>query len=143
MSKTKNKIESHKFKLNDWIFSEFKLKQVKEMDGNKVTSVTDGYCISGYNNFNDQIFHMDIKIKNISDTYGDCYDRFSKLEFNSLNYPEIHSYFVDHWIKTCEGKDNDDFVKKQLDDIYDFTNRVCNAVDDILYMEVEGIRVCR
>jgi hypothetical protein len=56
-----------KFKKGDWCFCEFKLQQIMEMNGTKITEVSDGYVRHSGSDLSNRCFPLDSNIKTISD----------------------------------------------------------------------------
>lgn len=129
-------------KVNDWCFFEFKLVQVKETDGPRVTSVTDGMFNTYGSNLSDRCFPFEMGIKKISDVVAYWADKMLKEErLKYLNHPDIHRKLVEFWIGMCESDDN----KRQVigEKLSNFCTSILNRVNSISEEYIEGIKLLR
>lgn len=131
------------FKKGDWVFSDFDLKQISDIRNGSVTSVSDGYFSHGGTSLNDRIFPLSMSIKLISAEYKRLYKSLQKIDFQSLNYPDINGYFINHWVKTCINKDNDNFVQQRYTEIEKFTQDIIDGIEVARDVEIDGVYLHR
>lgn len=116
----------------DWVFCEFKLKQIKKMEGDRVISVTDGYFETSSYSMNNSIFPMTKRIKVISEEFERSYQ---KLHDNSgrlnLNFPDFNRWYIETWAKTCKKSTDDNFVELSYKKLYEFEKAVLDEIKNL------------
>ncbi len=133
-----------KFKVGQWVFAQHKLKVVEELGPNgNVSSLSDGYCRSGSNDFDDECFALDKRGKLVSDAYESVYNRIHATKCNSLNYPAICSWFEEEWRKAMLVRDKEDMLQACYARLHDFERGIMNAVDELKTKFVHGVRLIR
>lgn len=133
----------NKFKVGDFIFCEFVLQQIKEMNGEDITCVTDGHFQMTGNSLNDRCYPLDLRIKVISDSVKSWSKRFHDLKNNSLNYPDINRELIRIWVEMCEIKDNDTRLKELFNSLDSFGRKIEERVRDLKYEEIDGVPLFR
>lgn len=133
-----------KFKTGDWIFNEFELKQIVEMEGDRITSVSSGaFRLSG-NSLNDVSFPLDLNIKLISNEYEHIKDKLYKdTQRVNINWPDISRWFVSHWAETCQKPTNREWIQKRYQQLYKFADGIREKVEDARQGEVSGVSIFR
>lgn len=130
------------WKKGDWCFCEFVLQQIKEMNGEDITSVTDGFFNLGSSSLNDRCFPVELDIKVKSDNVKYWNDEFHKLKNNSLNYPDLNRELISRWVALCIETD-----EKKLQKLYDslskFGSDVLRSVYRLNNESVDGVRLFR
>jgi hypothetical protein len=111
------------FKVGEFIFCEFKLQEINEMEGERVTSVHDGWFEMGSRDLSDRCFPLTIRNKVISETFQGFSDKIHAINNAGLNYPDIARYFVLKWVECCNGA-SDDKIKLIYDEVQNFINTV-------------------
>ena len=139
-----------KFKVNDWVWFEFELNQIKTMIGSKITELSTG-VIRGYStDFSDNVFPLTTVNKLISETYKRQYERLKdECRFANLNWPDIHRWFVQHWATTCREKPvpgtagtyQDAYFIHRYEELYAFVDQVILACEPLKLARVKGIRL--
>lgn len=131
------------WKVGDWCFSNFELCQIKEMKGDKITSVSDGQINRSGFSLNYCCFPLDMKIKRISDAVKYWYDRLHALNGISLNYPDIVRHLESVWVSMCESKGNDTVVNEMNDLLKEFCLTIIQKVETIRRESTNGIQIFR
>lgn len=137
------------FKVGDWMFFEFKLSYIKAMELSRITEVSDGGFSTSGHSLEDRVFPLCVKIKNISDNYSDFYTELHKSDFNGMNWPDIHRWFVEHWAETCKVekfKDVDaekDFYRKRYSEVRDFVNQFRENYSEMKRKTIGGVNLLR
>ncbi len=129
------------FKVHDFIFCEFELQQVVEMNDSKVTKVTNGFFTMSGNDLTDRCYPLNLNIKCASDGVKYWSKEFHKLNHNSLNHPDLNRELIRRWVDICENIENKKVVKELYDDLDKFGQAVINKVRDLKYEEIEGVRL--
>lgn len=132
------------FKIGDWVFSEYELKQITEIEGDQVTGVTCGLFSHHGSSLNYCIFPLEISIKRISNEYEHWEKKVRENEGRlHLNWPDLHRWFVDHWAGTCLVRDDDEKVKERYVRLREFCHAVIDKCLQEKTVEVDGIALFR
>jgi hypothetical protein len=130
------------FKIDDWVFCEFELSQIKEMNGNRITSITTGQIsMSGYD-LSDRCFPLALEFKVASDTASYWSKKIHELKNAGLNHPDIHRELVSRWVDICESA-NSPNVKDYYEKLSAFGRGICEKVESFKYEDFEGVRLFR
>lgn len=132
-----------KFQKGDWCFCEFRLQQIMNVDGNRITEVSDGIMIMLSNDLSDRCFPLDLSIKICSDNVAYWSKRFHELNNNSLNYPDLKRELINRWIVMCENKDDKDKLQELYDSLSKFGNAVIKRVNELKHEEIDGVALFR
>lgn len=136
-----NIIMNKNFTGGDWCFCEFKLQQIQKMDGERITSVSDGYISLSGNDLSDKCFPLDMNFKTISDEFFYWHRKFHDLQNTALNYPDLHRELVSRWIEVCNRKDEEDFINESFSKLSNFYNEVINKVSELQNISVDGVSI--
>ena len=131
------------FKKGDWCFCEFKLQQIMEMNGQKVTEVSDGMFRHSSSDLSDRCFPIDMTIKILSDNASYWMDRFHSLEVNGLNYPDLSRAIIGRWVELCLNKDDKEKIKELSTELSSFGNCVIEAVKNSSSTIIDGVSLFR
>lgn len=132
------------FNLGQWIWCEHKLQQIKEMEDDQVTCVTDGYLSISSRSINDRCFPMDIRAKLVSEEYAGAYDRLHKTGRGlNLNFPDIHRWFVAEWAGVMQKRHDDEAVKSGYERLRTFERELTDAVEKAAATTAGGLRLFR
>jgi hypothetical protein len=134
---------NYKFKVNEWCFCEFKLQQITDMEGDRVTSVSDGMSILCSSDLSDRCFPLDLKIKRITDAVAESYDLLHLKSKVNLNYPDLKRAFVSRWVEGCKVKDDEKYFSAWLASFRGFNNAIWDKINQTKDFEVEGVRLLR
>lgn len=117
----------HNFNIGDWLFFEYELFQVKEVDENGVREISNGMTTTN-GMLNDRCFPLKLENKVCSDNFA-FWDEKLHAEVNGLNFPDIHRYMVILWqyaltgynqVKATEVRDAlDVFCEDLLDAVHE------------------------
>jgi hypothetical protein len=124
-----------KWKVGDRCYWEFKEGTVKEMQGERVTGLTDG-CVGMYGYDLREVMQPDTDfVKTVSARFYNLMKPFYDMNCG-LNIPDIHRWFVALWMDVCEGK--------TPFEVANFSIAVLqNEIDKALRVETHGMRVFR
>jgi len=129
------------FRQGDWCFCEFKLQQIKEMEKNCITSVTDGNFSHGSSDLSDRCYPLEMKYKQISENVDYWKKKIQELNNNSLNYPDIHRAFIEKWCEMCDNADDHDKLRILYDKLAEFSRTIISKVQDSRTEIVDGVRI--
>jgi len=133
-----------RFKKGDWVFfCEFELKQIKETEESRITSVSNGSVSHGSYDLSDRCYPLEMTIKVISDEVEYFSRKFHSLKNNALNHPDLNRALVDRWVIMCENKNNEDQLKTLFKELSTFCNAILKGVEEISHTEIEGIKIFR
>jgi len=121
----------NKWKVGDWCFFEFELYQIQECNEEIVGEVTNGCVACSGKDLSDRCFPLDLRIKVISEEFYLYSDKIHKLNYNSLNIPDIHRYMVNLWVDTCNHKDNNEFIKNNYSILKNLYNKITESIDNV------------
>lgn len=129
------------YKKDDWVFYNFRLVQIKEIEEGKITQISDGFFSTHGLDLGKNVVPLTVRNKCISDEIKAVYydDLYRMKGTRHLNWPEIHSKLVDLWLALCKTK------KKEIsyNRIYDFRDKVVAAAEEANNITVEGINLLR
>ena len=133
-----------KYKVGDWCFCEFKLQQIKGMDGDRITCVTDGFFSHSGHDLSDRCFPLEMKVKTSSEEIETWYKSIRDAAGNfNINYPEIHNKFIELWVHLCENTEHDILYAKYWEELQNFGIELTQKLRDLKYEEVQGIKLIR
>lgn len=127
------------FQVGDWCFCEYKLQQIMEMEGDQVTSVSDGRFRHSGSSLNDRCFPLDLRVKNISDTVAAYMDDLHRERSVNLNYPDLNRELIRRWAALCQVKDDDEALRAGYDSLSAFMRSVRESIQKVKYEQVEGV----
>lgn len=132
-------------KVGDWVWCEYKLQQIAEMNGERVTSVSDGYFSHGSRDLSDRCFPLDMSAKLVSEGYAAAYARIrEKAGALNLNYPDLHWWFVDAWCIAMGGRNVADSLKASYARLHEFEHKVIAACEAARrHAVVDGVSLFR
>lgn len=127
------------WKVGDWCFFEFELCQVKRVFGEGGYECGNGVtACSGI--LADRMFPLDYKIMQISEHFAwDSQRLHWESEGFNLNWPDIHRWFSAKWAEACRAKNDDEAVKRILDEKSEFVRQIREGMRDIRFKSVGGI----
>jgi hypothetical protein len=131
------------FKVGDWVFCEFVLQQIKEMNGDKVTGVEDGNFSMSYSDLNDRCFHLSLPIKRISDAVNYWSKKLHEIKNNSVNHPDLNRELIRRWAVMCQNSEDENAAKAGLESLRKFCENVVSMFDGLADMRVDGIPLIR
>jgi hypothetical protein len=136
-------MDKPKFKKGEWCFCEFTLKQVTETNGNRITTVSDGYFSHGSYDMSDRCYPMEMKVKVISDDVNYWHNQFHQLKHNSLNHPDLNRALIEMWVDMCENRNDEEKLKKLYEKLNTFGQDVVNRVQNIKDEIVGNVKLFR
>lgn len=111
-------------KVGDFVFCEFKLQQIKEMEGERVTGVRDGLFEMGSYDCRDRCMPLTIDMKRIADEFAHHSAKIHREGGAGLNYPDIHRWLVDAWVEACMAQNASEPIKPHFEKVQRFTRDV-------------------
>jgi hypothetical protein len=131
-----------RFKEGDWCFCEFELKQIVVMDGNCITSVTNGFIRSSSLDLSDRCYPLDLKVKTISDSVKYWSDKFHKIKLN-INHPDLNRELINRWTDICDARFNEEKCKALMQSLDEFGKSIVEACEDLKCKEIAGVKLFR
>lgn len=132
-----------KYKEGDWVYYDFKLCQIKEIEDGIYYRVTDGFFQTSGSALSDSFFPLDLRIKSISDEFKYHSDLFHKLSFNALNHPDINRKLVSMWIEACNNKDDNEKIGEIYDKLHKFYDDVKMEIEKIRMISINDVKLIR
>lgn len=129
------------FRQNDWCFCEFKLQQIKEMTGDKVTQVSDGYFSHSGSDLTDRCYPLEMRYKLISEEVSHWSRKIHDLNNNSLNHPDINRALIEKWCDMCDNVDDNEKLQQQYNSLADFCRAIISKVQDARSVFVDDVRI--
>ena len=135
-------MDNKQFNVDEWVYHDFELVLIKEMDDDKITHVSDGsFSIMG-TDMNKYCFPIDMNIKKISDLVKQKWDEILDLDFKSLNHYDIKRKFIEYWVFMCENVDEDNEVYTDyLNKFLAFSETIINKIKELKSLEVNNIKI--
>ena len=132
------------FQVGQWVWSEHKLKTVKEVRAGHVTELSDGYCSCSYSNLDDVCFPLDVRGKLISEEYEASYNRLHKESRGlNLNFPDIHRWYVAEWCEVMKQRDNDEAIKAGYERLRAFEREITDGIENAKRQTAGGLSLFR
>jgi hypothetical protein len=132
-----------KFKVGEWCFCEFTLKQVMETEDDRITSVSDGYIRHGSTDLSDRCYPLEMNVKRISGEFEWWSKKFHELKNNSLNHPDLNRELIDRWCKACDDRDDNEKIKKHYSSLAKFGEAIISRVNELQNDVIEGVKLFR
>jgi hypothetical protein len=129
------------FKVGDWCFHEFELKQIEEIEDGEVTRVNSG--IIGTSSSSLTCYPLEMNIKVISWSFEKYYRKIMDLKTNSLNHPNIRREFENRWEEACETSLKGESTEEIFSKLHTFSNQIMECVRDIPNQTVDGIQILK
>lgn len=129
------------YKKGDWCFHDYELVQILEVDGGRITEVSDGSFRKCGNSLDVQ--PLSLRNNRLCD-YWTYYEReLRKAEGRTnLNWPDIHRYFVDTWNQACLTETNEGLVAIQ-DTLKKFVDTAIAEILGAKQKEIDGVGLFR
>ena len=125
-----------KYKVGDWVYFEFKLRQVKDIKG-EIFTLTDGFCEVSGPEMPERVVPLSIEAKVFADTMLSMYEDFYRKHRGRLSYTGgIIWKMSEIWLEACRAND-----PTLLDQARAFLRVVGQKLDDIA--EIQGVRIFR
>jgi len=118
---------TYDFHVGDWVFCEFELGQIAEMEDGRVTNFATEHGSLGSYDLTDRCVPLTMPMKRIASTFEWHSRKLHDHGSPGLNYPAIHRWLVDLWVKTCAHADDLEAVRGALQTLQDFTNEMLSA----------------
>ena len=88
-------MNTQKLTVGQWVFFEFKLACIEQIEEDRVTKVTTGYMSCSSFNISQNCFPLDVHGKIVSEEFDHQYDKlYTKWKHSHLNWPDLHCWFV-------------------------------------------------
>ncbi len=128
------------FKIDDWIFYEFELYQVQNIQDSMIT-VTDGYMSTcSFNNIV-KCFPVTMIIKLISDEFNTYYENFKKINLKGLDLSSIHNYLIWLWVSCCENCNSNYTIQEYYNKLKSFEKEVLDECERVKNTKVNNINI--
>jgi hypothetical protein len=132
------------FKVDDWVYYEFELVQIREIEDGKITKISDGMFNTWSTDLTPYCFSMDMDMKKISDYVKSKFDDINEINLNCLNHPSIKHKFVDYWVEMCENyTSNYDKYVTEKTKFETFYNEVITTLTGIKSLFIDGVKIIR
>ena len=131
------------YKRGDWVFYEFELVQIHRTENGQVKEIADDgwFTISGQD-LSSGIVPLTLENKLISNEVKSVYDDLYKTSGTQhLNWPDIHSKFVDLWLVLCDKQAKKERVSYSC--IHDLRDKIVAATETVNNICVDGIKLLR
>jgi len=133
-----------KYAIGDKCYCDFELGRVERLDNEKVTGVR----LAGIKLVGGRLkcFPPSDSVKQISDIYKRWQGRLHDEGIGSLNYPDMHSWLLEHWERTCEEANDNDFGwrTKRYDEVKEFSLEILDKCKELRELVLKsGIRFLR
>ena len=133
---------SKNFQVGQWVFCEFKLQQIKNMEDGRVTEVTDGILTHSSRDLTDRCFSLSIRIKRISDEVAHYMDKFHTIKVPGLNFPDLSREMVSRWVDMCETT-NDADLRIMYDSLSAFSKDIHKKINGLQNEQVGSFKLFR
>jgi hypothetical protein len=130
-----------KFKVNDWVYHDYRLFQIIEINRESY-HITDGVVSLNSNDFD--TFPMNLKTKNLADHILFFDNEIRKAAGRiDLNWGSIHEHLTNLFKTGCLAIDagNNDLVKQIYQNTRDFYGGIVDAIQEIRWIEINGVRI--
>ena len=133
--------ENMEIKEGDWLFYEFRLVKVKEIENSHIT-VSTGWIEMG-NISADHCFPLTLSNKIISDQFDDLYQKLHK-NYRNLNWPDIRRWMANKWAEACAVSENEKEMRRRFsDEANDYVNEIISEAENLSFKTVGGMKPFR
>jgi hypothetical protein len=138
---------NNQFEIGDWIFFEFELVQIVNVDKEGcIKEVSDGITSISGKSLNNYCHPLTRKNNTITIIFNYYFNQIKDVEARGLNFPDIKRYYADVWSKACSISENN-ADEKQLSDLYDciqkFTNETLSKLNERKKDTINGVYLFR
>lgn len=133
-------VKTTDYKINDWLFCEFKLQQILEIRDGQIVTVSDGWFQHSSSSLNNRCFALDKKVKIISDNFESWRSRLHKEGHRSLNYPDIICALIEKWCEACELEDNA-AIQNKINELDDWGKGILSKCEELKLKIYNGIKL--
>lgn len=123
-------------KVGDWVYSDFKLYQVFEIEGD-IVRLANGIILTSFNTAAHPIFPLTIETKTKSEFVASQIQKIRNSEGGlNINWPRIIGAYSEYWIKLCSEIDTS---KENViyDKISQITRGLVNKIEHVKNIETE------
>lgn len=131
-----------KFKLGDWVFSDFELCQIDDMEEDRVTGVCTGMVSRSSRSLT--CFPITMATKRATDTVSYWWAKIQEQKGQNWNHPALHHKLESFWRALC-STDSKDLVKLNEihSEMHTFVTDVLKQMAEMKELVVHGIPLLR
>lgn len=129
-----------KFNKGEWCYCDFRLQQVTETSGARITETFDGIVRSGGYDKSTECYPITVDIKLVSEFIEDLNNKLRGIG-NRLNWPEISKALIERWVLLCESIGDAEELKSQYNSVTNFCKVIIEKHTELKNTYVEGVRI--
>lgn len=125
-----------RFRIGDACYYEFELSTVDAIYDGHIQSVIRGGFRTTSQNLDDSCFPLTPEVASASAYVATLYTKLCNLNFNALNYPDIHWGYTLAWIAMCEADEDftRNYAKNQLTVMH---NKIVSEIERLRKIKVK------
>lgn len=127
------------FKVGDWVIHEFKIGQIKKIDGDIITFSEGFFETSGL--LAGAIVPLTLRNKAISDNVEYIYQKIHN-NTTGLNYSNIRWKLIEIWLDSCNAKDDITLIA-YTEELKDFETKLFDKYNSMKQEEVCGVKILK
>jgi hypothetical protein len=132
-----------KYNIGDWVYYDFELCQIKEMEDGKVYSVTTGVINTTGFDMADSIYPLSMELKVISEGVAHYSKRLHDIKGANLNFPDIHRELVRRWHQIIENKSNGGSGRKLWDSLSAWVSTIESECMGVRQKTIDSVKIFR
>ena len=137
-------MNTQKLTVGQWVFFEFKLACIEQIEEDRVTKVTTGYMSCSSFNISQNCFPLDVHGKIVSEEFDHQYDKlYTKWKHSHLNWPDLHCWFVKSWRELMQKRESKSEIEKGFVELQKFVSNINQTLVSLSAQTVDGVKLFR
>ena len=137
-------MNTQKLTVGQWVFFEFKLACIEQIEEDRVTKVTTGYMSCSSFNISQNCFPLDVHGKIVSEEFDHQYDKlYTKWKHSHLNWPDLHCWFVKSWRELMQKRKSKSEIEKGFVGLQKFVSSIDQTLVSLSAQTVDGVKLFR
>ena len=137
-------MNTQKLTVGQWVFFEFKLACIEQIEEDRVTKVTTGYMSCSSFNISQNCFPLDVHGKIVSEEFDHQYDKlYTKWKHSHLNWPDLHCWFVKSWRELMQKRKSKSEIEKGFVGLQKFVSSIDQTLVSLSTQPVDGVKLFR
>ena len=138
------RLTPEQFTVGQWVFFEFKLACIEQIEEDRVTKVTTGYMSCSSFNISQNCFPLDVHGKIVSEEFDHQYDElYNKWKHSHLNWPDLHRWFVSSWRELMQKRKSKSEIEKGFVGLQKFVSSIDQTLVSLSTQTVDGVKLFR
>ena len=133
-------MNKYKFNTGDFCFFEFELVYIIKAERGKVLQIKNGIGRTA-GDLTDRCFELCPDLLEINSGFMYWSHQFDDLKYDNFNYPGLHTYLVEKWLKACSVCKNENEVNRIMHQVSMFGAKVIMQARSLEFGDVDGVKL--